>query len=106
MGLIKNHPIEWQFYLWNDLLIHKENVEAQEAAAAVERRIEGGELQLNIFPLFSSPVLTDLMEEYLSLLQLVGEANKEASQTTFEQTEKEKKFILGFEECIMSRLIF
>ena len=106
MGLIKNHPIEWQFYLWNDLLIHKENVEAQEAAAAIERRIESGELQLNIFPLFSSPVLTDLMEEYLSLWQLVGEANKEASRTTFNQTEKEKKFILDFEECIMPRLIF
>ncbi|OCA87357.1 competence protein CoiA [Pseudobacillus wudalianchiensis] len=106
MALIKNHPIEWQFYLWNDLLIHEEKVEEREAAAAIENRIKKGELQLNVFPVLSTPTITDLMKEYLAFWELAGKAEKEAGQTTFGQMEREKGFIKEFEELLMHRLIF
>ncbi|MEK4030894.1 competence protein CoiA family protein [Pseudobacillus sp. FSL P4-0506] len=106
MALIKNHPIEWQFYLWNDLLVSKKNAVAEEAVAVIEKRIERGELQMNTFPLCPSPGILCLMTEYLSLWQAVGTENKRVNRTVFERTEREKIFINDFEEFIIPRLIF
>ncbi|MFK2825808.1 competence protein CoiA family protein [Bacillus sp. B190/17] len=106
MALIKNHPVEWQFYLWNDLLVHKPKAESKEAAAVLQERVRKGDLQLNMFPLFSFPTLLDLIEEYLLLFQSIGAMNEKESKTTLEQMEKERRFTEDFEELIMTRLIF
>ncbi|KAB7704998.1 hypothetical protein F9802_15670 [Bacillus aerolatus] len=106
MALIKNHPIEWQFYLWKDLLSRKKEAGVQEAVNVIEEYVAKGNLQMNIFPLVSSLTVTDLTKEYLFLLQSADVKSLQASKTTFEQMAKEKRFAADYEELIMNRLIF
>ncbi|MED0667914.1 competence protein CoiA family protein [Bacillus badius] len=106
MALIKSHPIEWQFYLWHDLLAYQENATAEEAAAVIKKRIEKGDVQLNQLPLCLSLDLPDVMEEYLAIWRAAGAVNKEPCRTVCEQMERKRAFIRNFEEFIISRLIF
>ncbi|OZI12541.1 hypothetical protein CEW92_06215 [Bacillaceae bacterium SAS-127] len=100
MLLFKSHPLEWQFYLWKEGLLHT----IEEAVARLETYIEKGRLQLNVFPLIQSPKLYQLVEEYLSLLQKASPESLKSSTHTYQQMDREKRFTEQYEEWIIRRL--
>ncbi|WP_203364196.1 competence protein CoiA family protein [Bacillus sp. REN10] len=100
MALFKSHPLEWQFYLWKEGLLHK----IEEAVACLEKYVEKGRLQLNVFPLLQSPNLHQLVEEYLSLIQMASPESLQSSSHTYKQMEREKRFSEQYEELIINRL--
>ncbi|WP_338753572.1 competence protein CoiA [Bacillus sp. FJAT-52991] len=100
MALFKSHPLEWQFYLWKEGLLHT----IEEAVACLEKYVEKGRLQLNVFPLIQSPNLYQLVEEYLALIQTASPESLKSSSHTYKQMEREKRFSAQYEELIISRL--
>lgn len=108
MALLKNHPLEWQFYLWNDLFGHTINVTAEEASEVLERRIQSGHLQKNIFPQIKTP-LAEMAEEYLQVLNHAGiqlGTDWGMESRVEKQREKESQFAKQYGESIINRLIF
>jgi competence protein CoiA len=77
MILVKNHPIQWQYYIWKDILkgkVIRSNIKLQEVVAALKKRVKKNNLVLRDFPFI--PIhqydLTYIVQQYLFLLENLG----------------------------------
>jgi competence protein CoiA len=77
MIIIKNHPIEWQYYIWKDTLkgkVIRSNIRVAEVVTALEERIKKTNLALRDFPFIHNHQydLTYIVRQYLFLLERLG----------------------------------
>ncbi|MGM0844320.1 MAG: competence protein CoiA family protein [Bacillota bacterium] len=72
MILFKNHPIEWQYYVWYDGFKKKErgsNVRVMELYRCLQSRMSTGLIQCRIFPLVKEELRVEALKEYLMILE-------------------------------------
>ncbi|WP_456271800.1 competence protein CoiA [Bacillus sp. AK031] len=71
MIVFKNHPVEWQYYIWNDILKKKtvgERIGMKEIQNCINQRKISGYLQCRSMPLIDEEFQMNAVEEYLVIL--------------------------------------
>ncbi|OMP67094.1 competence protein CoiA [Domibacillus epiphyticus] len=99
---IRNHPVEWQFYIIND----QKSGSPEEAAAIVRKRIESGHLKEAILPL--APLMTpeQAAADYIELINELGTGKRADSRSMGAKIQREETFCTAYEKQIIDRLIF
>ncbi|WP_421384201.1 competence protein CoiA [Bacillus salacetis] len=72
MLLFKNHPIEWQYYIWGDVFKKKEEgstVILEEIKKNMDMRVEKGFIRYRNMPLIKEDLRLQAIEEYLLVLE-------------------------------------
>ncbi|EDL63736.1 competence protein CoiA [Bacillus sp. SG-1] len=70
--LFKSHPIEWQYYIWSDVLKKKNKgsrIMVEEVKSCLRNRLNSGLIHLRILPLTDNKLKNQALEEYLLLLE-------------------------------------
>ncbi|MCM3787913.1 hypothetical protein M3221_05715 [Domibacillus indicus] len=96
---IRNHPIEWQFYLLLEL-------EKRPAKEIIRRRIELGHIKEQPLPLASGKTPEMAAVEYAALLDVIRNPLSLDSPSLGVKLEKEKAFTEVFGETVLDKLIF
>ncbi|MBE3570958.1 MAG: hypothetical protein IMW92_12910 [Bacillales bacterium] len=68
---IRSHPVEWQYYLWSDLLYRVrigQTVHMKQGLAVLQKRVKKGELVIREFPLIEPNTLEKAVFHYFQLL--------------------------------------
>jgi competence protein CoiA len=68
---IRSHPVEWQYYLWSDLLYRVkigQTVHIKQGLVVLLRRVKKGELVIREFPLIEPITLEKTVFQYFLLL--------------------------------------
>lgn len=70
MTLIKTHPLQWQYYIWKDVLKKSPYFTREMIYSAFMRRLENGSIETRNFPLHSTgSSIKKLINDYLCLLE-------------------------------------
>ncbi len=104
MALLKNHPLEWQFYLWKELFLHTLEPSTEQAVTVLEKQISKGRLELNTFPLISPLRLHHLAEAYINLWKTAGHRSLKGAAHMYEQMKREKRLAEVYGEMIRNQL--
>ncbi|MEM1504252.1 competence protein CoiA family protein [Domibacillus sp. 8LH] len=96
---IRNHPIEWQFYLLLEL-------EKRPAEEIIRRRIELGHVKEQPLPLAGGKTPEMAAVEYAALLDVIGNPLSLDSPSLGVKLEKEKAFTGAFGKAVLDKLIF
>ncbi|OLN23839.1 hypothetical protein BTO30_02540 [Domibacillus antri] len=99
---IRNHPVEWQFYIANE----RKSGSIDEAAAIVRSRIETGHLKEAIMPLAPSMTPEQAAADYVMLLNDLKMEIRTDSKSMGGKVQREEQFCLAYEKQIIDRLIF
>ncbi|HZG71201.1 MAG TPA: competence protein CoiA family protein [Chondromyces sp.] len=118
MAILKNHPIEWQFYLWEDIYSNGGVTSVNQGETILQRRIKENILKRRYWPLVSENLLRMMVSDYFKLLVMVGimrETKREEytllvnpvlSATIYQQIKSEEEFCEIFGKQTIRRLIF
>jgi competence protein CoiA len=71
MIVFKNHPVEWQYYIWNDLLKKKsigDRIGMKEVQNCINQRKNSGYIQCRSLPLIDEEFQLQAVQEYLFVL--------------------------------------
>jgi competence protein CoiA len=72
MLLYKSHPVEWQYYIWCDVLKEKnkgETVKLEEFNRSLNTRARSGQVRCRLLPLVEESLRIQALEEYLFVLE-------------------------------------
>jgi competence protein CoiA len=70
MTLIKTNPVQWQYYMWKDVLKRSPYFTKKMIYRAFRRRLEKGNIETRNFPLQSTgSSINKLIDDYLNLLE-------------------------------------
>ncbi len=96
---IRNHPIEWQFYI----MLDKKRSSAEEI---ILRRIELGHLKKQNLPLAGSMTVEQAAKDYVELINQIGEVPLTSQFSMMAKLQNEKVFRISHEKQILDKLIF
>lgn len=98
---IRNHPIEWQFYIMLDW-------EKRSAEESIRCRIEQGHLKEQPLPLAEAKTAEEAAREFVALCKNInmGKAFSPDSSSMGVKLQRESAFSEKFQETVSSRLIF
>lgn len=69
---IKNHEVEWQYYLWKDSLKRGSSISEESMTLGLNRRLAAGHIELRILPFVKKDeLIRDIVREYLRILEKV-----------------------------------
>lgn len=80
---IRSHPVEWQFYLWSDLLYRVnigQAVHTRQGLAVLQRRVRKRNLEVRDLPLIKPITLEKTVFHYFQLLKKMGILKKQAEK--------------------------
>ncbi|NQD65274.1 hypothetical protein HP456_05000 [Bacillus haikouensis] len=73
MGIVKNHPVEWQYYLFKDVMKKYRSFTKEMMDNAMTRRMAKGDIEMRDFPLSNGETgMQSIISDYLALLEKVG----------------------------------
>ncbi|MGR3763552.1 competence protein CoiA [Rossellomorea sp. NS-SX7] len=76
MNICKTHPVEWQYYIWKDVIKKNRTFTKEMISRAFNRRFSKGEIEMRDFPLSSGPGINELISDYLHVLEEINVIKK------------------------------
>jgi competence protein CoiA len=76
-ALCKTHPVEWQYYMWKDVMKKYRHFTMEMINHAFLRRVSKGDIELRELPLLSgASAMKNLIHDYLELLEKIDVIKK------------------------------